>query len=222
MNKIDTIHILLVDHHTLFRQGLVELLKNNKRFEIVGQAKDHQEALDIISRYRVDIVLMDIHMPFFSGVEAVRLLKEHGYTGRTLVLSVSDNEDDLYSSIKNGADGYLLKSIGIEELTRALYAVAAGETIISPSMATKLLGEFRLLVSGKSRLTQPESLLSLREEEVLKMVSNGLNNNDIAGELGISINTVKSHIGSIMRKLQCKNRYEIMLYALKNGFTLAK
>ena len=212
------IKVLLVDDHSIFRHGLMALLSAEKQLKVVGQASDGDEAIQRAKELNPDIILMDVQMPGCNGVEATQSIRENGFSGSILMLTVSDREDDLFAAIKAGANGYLLKNAEPEELTDAITHVARGEAIISPIMATKLLGEFKSVTGKKpQRTAQPETSLSQREEEILRLVAKGASNKDIASSLFITENTVKSHMRNIMGKLHLKNRYQAIAYAVRNG-----
>jgi DNA-binding NarL/FixJ family response regulator len=161
-----------------------------------------------------DVVLMDIRMPKLSGIEACAAIKEAAPTARIIMLTVSDEEADLYEAVKNGASGYLLKDSSIDEVAQAVRVVADGQSLISPSMAIKLLDEFKQM-SRADRSTVPTPRLTERELEVLRLVAQGLNNREIAKRLFISENTVKNHVRNILEKLQLHSRMEAVMYAVR-------
>lgn len=212
------IKVLIVDDHSIFRHGLTALLSAEKQLKVVGQASDGDEAIRRAKELNPDIIVMDIQMPGCNGVEATHSIRDNGFSGSILMLTVSDREDDLFAAIKAGANGYLLKNAEPEELIDAIAHVARGEAIISPVMATKLLGEFKSVTGKKAQRTAwPETSLSQREEEVLQLVAKGASNKDIASSLFITENTVKCHMRNIMGKLHLKNRYQAIAYAIRNG-----
>jgi len=219
----EPIKVLIVDDHSIFRHGLMALLSAERQFKVVGQASDGGEAIQRAKELNPDIILMDVQMPGGNGVEATRSIRDNGFSGSILMLTVSDREDDLFAAIKAGANGYLLQNAEPEELIDAIAHVARGEAIISPVMATKLLGEFKLVTGKKAqRIAQPETSLSEREEEILRLVAKGASNKDIASSLFITENTVKSHMRNIMGKLHLKNRYEAIAYAVGKGLVPAR
>jgi len=209
--------ILIVDDHTLFRRGLMAILAAERQVKVVDEASDGEEALRKMQEIQPDVVLMDVRMPACNGLEATRLIREKGFTGGILMLTVSDREDDLFAAIKAGANGYLLKSAEPEELVSAINHVAQGEAVISPSMATRLLSEFSS-ISGKrsQRPTESEADLSGREIEILKLVADGAGNREVASALFITENTVKTHMRHIMEKLHIKNRSQAVAYAVRS------
>jgi two-component system NarL family response regulator len=215
-----TISLLLADDHALFRSGVAELLRSTKKVNIVGQASNGEEAVRKARDLRPDVILMDVQMPVCNGVDAVRYLREDGFAGSVLMLTVSENDQDLFAALKNGANGYLLKNAEVEELISAVAHAARGETVISPVMATKLIGEFK---SGAKKRSEPSAAdaLSEREEEILKLVAGGATNKDIGAQLFITENTVKCHMHNIMSKLHFKSRYQVITYAVKRGQTPA-
>jgi len=170
--------------------------------EVVGEGEDGDDAIRKAEELAPDVVLMDVRMPRVSGIEATRRLAETLPTTKILMLTVSDEEDDLYEAIKAGATGYLLKEISIEEVADAVRAVMQGQTLISPSMASKLIQEFNNLAKrAEEKQSVPAPRLTDRELEVLKLVAKGLTNRDIADALYISENTVKNHVRNILEKL---------------------
>ncbi len=212
----DPIRVLVVDDHALFRRGLEMVLGQEKDIEVVGEAGDGSEAVELASTLLPDIVLMDVRMPRRSGIEACSAIKAVVPSAKIVMLTISDDEADLYDAIKAGASGYLLKEISIDEVSTAIRSVAGGQSLISPSMASKLLSEFATMIKrGDERQQVPAPRLTDRELEVLKLVARGLNNRDIAKELFISENTVKNHIRNILEKLQLHSRMEAVVYAVR-------
>ena len=212
----DAIKVLIVDDHALFRRGLQMVLENEPDIDVVGEGGDGQEAIDMAESSTPDVVLMDVRMPKHSGIEATRQIKDMLPSTKILMLTISDEEGDLYEAIKAGASGYLLKEISIEEVADAVRSVHAGQSLISPSMASKLLTEFAAMVKRADERTQvPGPRLTERELEVLKLVAKGLNNRDIGAELFISENTVKNHVRNILEKLHLHSRMEAVVYAVR-------
>ena len=212
----ERIRTLIVDDHALFRRGLVMVLEQEKDIELVGEAGDGQEAVQIASETMPDVVLMDVRMPRRGGIEATTQIKEIAPHTKILMLTISDEEADLYDAIKAGASGYLLKDLPIEEVATAIRDVYKGESRISPSMASKLMSEFATMVKKtdeKPVAAQPR--LTEREMEVLRLVAKGKNNRDIAKELFISENTVKNHIRNILEKLHLHSRMQAVVYAVR-------
>jgi two-component system NarL family response regulator len=210
----EPIRVVVVDDQELFRRGLTMLLGVEDDIEVVGEAGDGIVASDLAATAVPDVVLMDVRMPRRSGIEACLTIKEIAPTARIIMLTVSDEEADLYEAVKNGASGYLLKDSSIDEVAQAIRVVADGQSLISPSMAIKLLDEFKQM-SRSDRQQVPTPRLTERELEVLKLVAQGLNNREIAKRLFISENTVKNHVRNILEKLQLHSRMEAVMYAVR-------
>src|SRR2546429_7020701 len=212
----EPIRVLIVDDHALFRRGLVMVLEQEKDIDLVGEAGDGAEAVNIAQDTMPDVVLMDVRMPRRGGIEATSQIKAIAPHTKILMLTISDEEADLYDAIKAGASGYLLKEISIEEVANAIRQVHAGQSMISPSMASKLLNEFASMVKrSDDRAGVPAPRLTDRELQVLKLVARGHNNRDIAKELFISENTVKNHVRNILEKLHLHSRMEAVVYAVR-------
>jgi DNA-binding NarL/FixJ family response regulator len=214
----DPIRALIVDDHALFRRGLEMVLGAEDDIEVVGQASDGAEAVEKAGESLPDVVLMDIRMPRSSGIEACRKMKEVAPSAKIVMLTISDEEEDLFEAIRAGASGYLLKDIPLDEVADVVRAVHGGQSLINPSMAAKLLTEFAALASreeeGRSQQV-PAPRLTDREIEVLQLVARGMNNRDIAKELFISENTVKNHVRNILEKLQIHSRMEAVMIAVR-------
>jgi DNA-binding NarL/FixJ family response regulator len=216
---VGSIRVLIVDDHTLFRRGIATALSNQANLKVVGEAVDGLEAIEKAKEITPDVILMDLSMPRCSGLEAIQAIHTESPQINILVLTVSEMESDLFAAVKYGARGYLLKKAEPEELIRAIIHIAQGEVIISPSMAAKLLTEFKDLSVGVDRgpSQEVEADLSPREDEVLRLVAQGATNKEIADSLFISENTVKTHLKSIMEKLHLVNRSQAAAYAVKKG-----
>ncbi|MFC1916199.1 response regulator [Chloroflexota bacterium] len=216
---MDTIKVLVVDDHTLFRRGITTVLANQENLEVAGEATDGLEAIEKAEAIVPDIILMDLNMPRCSGLEATQALQAKMPQVNILVLTVSDKEADLLAAMKFGAKGYILKNTEPDALIQAIFNIAQGGAIISPLMATKLLTEFKDLEKrAETKSTrEAESNLSPREDEVLQLVAQGATNKEIADSLFISENTVKTHLRNIMDKLHLANRSQAAAYAVKKG-----
>jgi DNA-binding NarL/FixJ family response regulator len=210
----EPIRVAVVDDQELFRRGLTMLLGVEDDIEVVGEAGDGVAATELAATAVPDVILMDVRMPKRSGIEACVAIKDVAPTARIIMLTVSDEEVDLYDAVKNGASGYLLKDSSIDEVAQAIRVVAEGQSLISPSMAIKLLDEFKQM-SRTDRQQVPSPRLTDRELEVLKLVAQGLNNREIAKRLFISENTVKNHVRNILEKLQLHSRMEAVMYAVR-------
>jgi DNA-binding NarL/FixJ family response regulator len=216
--QADPIRAMIVDDHALFRRGLEMVLEEEKDIELVGQASDGAEAVEKAAESLPDVVLMDIRMPRSSGIEACRAMKEAAPSAKIVILTISDEEEDLFEAIRAGASGYLLKDIPLDEVADAVRAVHGGQSLINPSMAGKLLTEFATLArrdDGERAQELPAPRLTEREMQVLKLVARGMNNRDIAKELFISENTVKNHVRNILEKLQIHSRMEAVMVAVR-------
>jgi len=215
-SEANPIRVLIVDDHALFRRGLEMVLGQEVDIEVVGEAADGAEAVTMAKEMAPDIVLMDVRMPRRGGIDATSAIKEAVPSAKIVMLTISDEEADLYDAIKAGAMGYLLKEISIDEVAADIRAVYGGQSLISPSMASKLLSEFAAMIKNKDDRPQlPTPRLTDREMEVLRLVAKGMNNRDIAKQLYISENTVKNHIRNILEKLQLHSRMEAVVYAVR-------
>src|SRR5437588_4667630 len=210
------LRVLIVDDHALFRRGLQMVLKQEDDIDVVGEAGDGHEAVGRAQELMPDVILMDVRMPRRSGIEATQQIKDLMPHVKILMLTISDEEADLYDAIKAGASGYLLKEISIDDVADAIRSVWAGQSRISPSMASKLLSEFPAMAKRAEEQQQfPAPRLTDRAMHVLKHIAQSTNNRDIAKELFISENTVKNHIRNILEKLHLHSRMEAVVYAVK-------
>ncbi|MDA8048283.1 MAG: response regulator transcription factor [Actinomycetota bacterium] len=208
--------VLIADDQAVFRRGLHVVLSTEEDIEVVAEAEDGQAAVAKAEEMAPDVVLMDVRMPRVNGIEAARRIREMLPSTKILMLTVSDEEEDLFEAIKAGANGYLLKEISVEEVGSAIHSVMQGESRISPSMAAKLLNEFSSLAKvAAERKELPAPVLTARELEVLKLVARGMSNKDVADELFISENTVKNHVRNILEKLHLHSRMEAVMYAVR-------
>ncbi len=225
---MNAIKLLVVDDHTLFRRGLIALLSQDARMQVVGEAGDVGEALRAAERVSPDLILLDNHLPGVRGVDGIAALKEASGRVRILMLTVSENEDDLAAAMHAGADGYLLKTVESDHLCDSIVRVMAGESVISPEMMTKFVAAFRAKIVAPEGTagSQPISAannktaldtLSAREREILLLIARGDSNKLIARELDIAETTVKVHIQHIFRKLQLTSRVQVAVFAAALG-----
>lgn len=203
--------VMLVDDRPLMRNGIASLLRAHGH-EVVAEANDGQEALTAVEKSSPDLILMDIQMPVMGGLEATRLIKAQHPDAKIVMLTVSDDENDLFEAVKSGAHGYLLKDLEASQFFEALDAIARGEGVIPTRLAGNLLTEFRSR-SQQAAKTDSSDSLSPREHEVLDLVSQGLTNKEVAERLYISENTVKYHMKNILDKLHLQNRAQVIAWA---------
>lgn len=210
------IRVLLADDHVLFRKGMAALLKSCKNIQVVGEAGDGLEALDVARKTLPEVVLMDIHMPKCNGLEAIGLFKREMPLVKIVMLTVSDDNKDLFKAIKSGAQGYLLKNLEPDQLYDCLESISRGESPLSGVIAAKILQEFMRLSPVPEQETE-ENIegLTARETTILHLVAEGKTNKEIASELIISENTVKIHLRNILEKLHMKNRIQVAVYAAR-------
>lgn len=205
------IRLVVVDDHALFRAGLVSLLTSIPEFEIVGEAGDGRQALAVVREEKPDVVLLDVNMPVMGGVEMVEALQDNDRP-RILMLTISKHDEDLFGAIAAGADGYLLKDAEPDELRRAINLVAEGKSVLSPEVTSRVLKAV-----SSSHGIPPDVALSKREMDVLKCLAQGMTSAQIAKNLFISENTVKTHVRHILEKLEASNRAEAVSRAIHLG-----
>lgn len=222
----DTIRILLVDDHALFRSGIRSLLQCYPEFSIVGEAGDGMEGVKRVVQFQPDVVILDLNMPGLSGCETARMIAREMPTCHVLMLTVSEESEDLFEALKSGACGYLLKNIEAETLVNAIRVAARGESVISPHMLGKLLAGIRggsaELQSQPQALNKPKSKAELesltkRESEILRCIARGQSNKEIGRELDITESTVKIHVQNVFRKLDLTSRVQAAVYAIERG-----
>jgi two-component system nitrate/nitrite response regulator NarL len=222
---------MVVDDHPLFRRGLVALLTQDERFVVLHEAADAGEAVRCVAREQPDLILLDNHLPGVRGVDAIAGLKEVAPEVKILMLTVSENEQDLSAALKAGADGYLLKTINAEDLSDSILKVLDGDSVVSPEMTSKLVAAFR--GSSTAQVAPPTfhpnpaematapgdglEILSAREREILTLISRGASNKVIARDLDIAETTVKIHVQHILRKLNLSSRVQAAVYAAARG-----
>lgn len=214
---MDKITVLLADDHAVFREGTRELLNREKDLDVVGEAADGEEAVKLVEQLRPNVVLLDIAMPKLNGIEATRKIKAMRPSTAVLILTAYDNDQYVFSLLEAGAAGYLLKNVGGHEVAEAIRAVHAGEGMLHPSVARKVIAHFSRY-TAKPQKEGPSSGLSERELEVLKLAARGLGNKEIAADLHLSMRTVQSHLANIFARLGVGSRTEAVLMALKKGW----
>ncbi|MFZ7103133.1 MAG: response regulator [Peptococcaceae bacterium] len=210
--------VLLVDDHALFRKGIASLLSTLPELEIIGEAGNGREGLEKSQELKPDVIIMDVEMPELSGVETVKLIKEKLPDCKIVMLTISDDDDNLFNSIKNGAQGYLLKSMDPDDLIEEIRGLLLeGEVALSKAMAGKILNEFANLSKRTNQTDHHKFNITDRETEVLKLVARGITNKEIAANLAITENTVKNHLCNIMEKLHLQNRVQLATFAWREG-----
>jgi two-component system nitrate/nitrite response regulator NarL len=212
-----TLRLLVVDDHTLFRRGLVALLASEPSLQVVGEAGDAAEAVRRAGELQPDIVLLDNHLPGATGVQSLAGLREAAPSAKVVLLTVSEDEEDLQAALRGGASGYLLKTMEGDELFAALRRIAAGEAVISPELTSKLVSALRQRSSAPAPQADPLACLSAREVEVLREIARGASNKEIARTLSIAETTVKIHVQGILRKLGLTSRVQAAVFASKLG-----
>ncbi len=222
---MSNIRVLVVDDHDLFRRGLIEVLEEEPDMDVIGEARNGEEAVEMAGTLNPDLVFMDLNMPSTNGIEATAYITQNWPEMKVLVLTVSEETGDLYHALSVGARGYVLKISSPEEILDALRQVHQGWVVVSPAMAPRFLSDLVQPVSnareerGLGGAGKKDVVLTIREQEILRLVARGLTNDGIAGELVVSENTVKTHIKNILAKLHMKNRSEAANYANRSGIT---
>ena len=212
------VRVLIADDHAIFRRGLKTVLAYEDDIELVGEAGDGEEVLRLAEEAVPDVILMDVRMPKRSRIEATKVLRDSVPTARIVMLTVSDEDSDLYEAVRAGAVGYLLKEVAIDEIAESVRAVAQGQSLISGLMAAKLLTEFNnLLARSESQPKMAAPRLTDRELQILRYVAEGKSNKEIGDELFISENTVKNHVRNILEKLHLHSRMEAVMYAVREN-----
>jgi NarL family two-component system response regulator LiaR len=214
---LDKIKILIADDHAVVREGTRQILEQEPDMTVVAEASDGEEAVRLAGSFRPDVAIIDIAMPKLDGIQATRQIKALYPTMVVLILTAYDDDQFVFSFLEAGAAGYLLKSVRGRELTDAVRAVYAGESVLHPAIARKVLNRF-VPAPDKPAQQEPLELLSAREMDVLKLAAKGLRNEDIANELCLSLRTIQAHLGHIFNKLQVSSRTEAVVRALKEGW----
>ena len=214
MNRIK---ILIAEDHTVVREGTRQILEQEPDLDVIAEVGDGEEAVRLTGILEPDVAIIDIALPKMDGIEATRQIKALYPKTAVLILSAYDDDQFVFSLVEAGAAGYLLKTIRGQELIEAVRAVCAGESVLHPTIARKVLNRFAT-VSGELQGQKPSKVLSRRETDVLKLATRGLSNQDIANKLGLSARTVQAHLGHIFNKLQVSSRTEAVVHALKEGW----
>ncbi|MGA4484387.1 two-component system response regulator CasR [Bacillus bombysepticus] len=207
------IKLLLVEDHHIVRRGIVFFLKTREEFEIIGEAENGEEALYFVQKEKPDVVLMDVSMPKMDGIEATKRLKQYDETIKVLILSSFSEQDYVIPALEAGADGYQLKEVQPEQLVASIIAVHQGNANFHPKVTPALMGRSAV----KKEVENPFSMLTKREQEVLREIAKGRSNKEIAAELHITEQTVKTHVSNVLAKLEVDDRTQAALYAVKHG-----
>jgi NarL family two-component system response regulator LiaR len=218
---MDKIKVMIADDHAVVREGTCQILEQEPDIDVVAEAADGEEAVRLAGSSRPDVAIIDIAMPGIDGIEATRQIKSLYPAIAVLILSAYDDDPFVFSLLEAGAAGYLLKSIRGRELVDAVRQVHAGESVLHPAIARKVLNRF-VPAADKSARQKPSDMLSEREIEVLRLATRGLSNQHIADELCLSLRTVQAHLGHIFNKLQVSSRTEAVVHALKQGWVTLK
>jgi DNA-binding NarL/FixJ family response regulator len=214
--KDNKITVLIVDDHSLLRQGLTQILELEESIEVVGEAGNGEDAIKLALERRPDIILLDINMPKLNGIETLRRLKDIGIDSKIIMLTIHDDKEYLFETINIGANGYVLKDSDADSLIKAIKNVYGGESYIQPNLAS-LFVKGKDNKDGKFRETTGKESLTRREYEVLTLIAEGLNNREIAEKLFISEKTVKNHVSNIFKKIEVADRVQAAIYAYRNN-----
>lgn len=213
------IRIVIADDHTIVRSGVISLLSLNPDFEVVGEAENGREAIELVRSQQPDVVLMDIGMPVLNGLEATRRIKKEFPHVKVLVLSGYDNDEYILQMIQSGANGYILKNSFLDDLYSAIRSVNEGMAFFSPSVS-KIIVESYVHQPGEGETSKPKRLLTPREREILQLIAEGHLHHQIAERLNISVRTVDTHRQNIMKKLDIHDTAGLVTYAIKNGIVI--
>jgi NarL family two-component system response regulator LiaR len=217
---MNTIKVMLVEDHILVREGTRELLNREKDMQVVAEAGDGEEAVQLVAKHRPDVVIMDIAMPKLNGIEATKQIKATDPATAVLVLTAYDDDQYIFAFLEAGAAGYLLKDVSMDDLIKAIRAVNAGESVLHPTIARKVVNYFARPTAKRyagEEKSAPDQLTN-REMEVLKLAARGMMNREIASELTISVRTVQVHLSNVFSKLGVGSRTEAVLHALREGW----
>ncbi len=215
---MERIKVLIADDHRVVREGLVAILKTKENIEVVGEAQDGQEAVEKARTLEPDVILMDVSMPRMGGVEATRLIKREFPHIGIVALTMYEEQQYIFDLVRGGATGYLLKDTESAQIVEAIRAISRGESLIHPSVASKILAEFSLLAQKKGKKPSwVEHDLTEREITVLRLVADGKTNKEIANSLGLSEKTVKNHVRNIFHKLQVYDRTQAAILGIRKG-----
>ncbi len=209
------ITVLIADDHSLMRQGLKQILELEKQIKVIGQASDGNEVINLVNKYKPDVILLDINMPNVNGIDALRRLKDMGVDSKIIMLTIHDDREYLFETLNIGADGYVLKDADSDTLVRAIKDVHEGKSYIEPNLS-KLLVNRNNPNNCKPDKKSKKDLLTRREYEVISLIAEGLNNRDIADRLFISQKTVKNHVSNIFKKIEVNDRIQAAIFAYKN------
>lgn len=208
------INVILVDDQQLLRESISLLLESDEEINVSAMGENGLEAIELCDRYRPDIVLIDIEMPKLNGVSATKIIKEKYPETKVIILTTFENPDNIMESFVNDADGYIVKNISHIDLVRSIKCVSSGLTVIHRSVKQMMMERFKGLSEYKSRY---RDILTDREIEIIKLISVGLSNKEIANELNFSLGTIKNNISKILEKLQMSDRMQIAIFAIENG-----
>ncbi|HHU63018.1 MAG TPA: response regulator transcription factor [Clostridiales bacterium] len=214
---MDKIRVLIADDHSLVRKGLKQILELEKDFEVIGQAADGRQAIEMTTSLKPDVVLMDINMPIINGLKAIKMLKENNTSARIIVLTIHEDKEYLLETIRMGAAGYIMKDAEVEHLIEAIKMVYRGKIYIQSNLTSDIIKEFDSLPNSAVINKADENGLTQRESEVLMLISEGLSNREIADTLYISEKTVKNHVSNIFKKLDVCDRTQAAIYAIKHN-----